>query len=44
MIWIAYAGLFVAGPLAGRQLRPLVVHRLYYFAWADFYPRTEVRS
>jgi hypothetical protein len=39
--WTAY-GRCVAGRLKGEQLKPLLPEPSFWFAWAEFYPRTGV--
>jgi hypothetical protein len=40
--WAASTGRAVAGPLAGRSLRPLPFTHPYWFAWHSLHPRTEI--
>ena len=37
-------GLSVAGPLRGRRLTPVLHGNHFWFAWAAFFPETQVRS
>ena len=36
----AFTGTAVSGPLAGRQLTPILVHKDYWFNWKTYYPET----
>jgi hypothetical protein len=40
--WSALRGVAVEGPLQGRRLRPVPHVNVYWFAWADYYPETEL--
>ena len=40
--WVALTGEAVEGELAGRQLRRVMSHYAFWFAWKDFHPDTEV--
>lgn len=35
-------GQFTAGPLKGRKLKPVAFTQLYWFAWMDYYPKSEL--
>jgi hypothetical protein len=40
--WSALRGVAVDGPLAGKRLQPVPHIDVYWFAWADYYPETEL--
>lgn len=41
-LWIPFTGLAVDGPLAGSVLDRMHGANVFWFAWTDFYPETEV--
>ena len=41
-LWDGRFGTAVSGPLAGTQLEELPSLTVFWFAWTDFYPRTEL--
>ncbi len=40
--WSTTNGEGLAGPLAGQQLEQMASHLSFWFAWTDFYPKTEL--
>ena len=41
-LWSGLTGEAVSGPLAGTQLRSLSAFAVFWFAWTDFFPDTEL--
>lgn len=41
-LWSGLTGVAVSGPLAGARLRHIPATPVYWFAWQDFYPETEI--
>lgn len=40
--WRALTGEAIAGPLKGSRLTPLPGHRVFWFAWKQFYPKSRI--
>lgn len=43
-LWVPFTGQAVNGELAGKGLKRLNAVNVFWFAWSDFYPNTEVWS
>jgi hypothetical protein len=41
-IWDLTNGRCVVGPRRGKQMEAVTVTPVYWFAWSDFYPKTQV--
>jgi len=41
-VWDLRTGVAVAGPFAGRSLTPVPFTNVYWFVWADYYPKTRM--
>lgn len=41
-VWDLRTGVAVAGPFAGRTLTPVPFTNVYWFVWADYYPKTRI--